>query len=427
MADYEELLKHIKIPEFVKVRYHKEQAAVGDIPSAVQTAFERLRPRKSIGKGMRIAVTAGSRQMSDYSVILRGILDELKKLGAEPFLVPAMGSHGGADPQGQINVLKEYGVTEQSMGVPICSSMETVSLGIAENGMEVRMDRFAYEADGIVLFNRIKSHTGFRGPIESGLMKMIAIGLGKQHGANICHGAGPENMSSNIQSIAHYALKHSKILFGIGVIENGYHQTYKIEGVWADEIFEKEKLLLQEAKELMLSIPFRKADVLILDEIGKNIAGEGMDPNITGRSYFIGNKEPFFESVAVLDITKESEGNGTGIGNADVISKRAFDKFRMEMTYPNCITSRDSKSTKIPVVMPNDKQALQYALQICYGIDKERGPKVVWLKNTLNLESFYISEALIPEAEKIVGMEITGNCAEISFDGNGNITEHFAD
>lgn len=421
MADYEELLNHIEIPRFAKVRYHKEQPRIEDISSAVQAVFDKLGSENRIKKGMRIAVTAGSRQISDYAVILRGILNELKKLGAEPFLVPAMGSHGGATAQGQINVLKEYGVTEESMGVPINSSMETVSLGIAKNGMEVRMDRFAYEADGIVLFNRIKAHTGFRGEIESGLMKMIVIGLGKQYGANICHGAGPENMSANIQCIADFALHHSNILLGIGVVENGYHQTYKIEGAWAENIFAKEKELLQESKKLMLSIPFQKADVLIVDEIGKNIAGEGMDPNITGRSYFIGNKAPYFESIAVMDITKESEGNGTGIGNADVISWRAFEKFRMEMTYPNCITSRDSKTNKIPVVMPNDKQTLQYALQICYGIDREKGPRIVWIKNTLDLEYFYISKALISEANSIEGMEIIEDCLDVSFDESGNV------
>lgn len=424
MADFHELLAHVELPKFVKIKYKMRQPHIEDIPKEMHEAINRADVWNRVKPGMRIAVTAGSRQMGEYQAILKSLIDELKATGADIFLVPAMGSHGGATAEGQRSVLAEYGITEEAMGIPIYSSMETVFLGVADNGMEVRMDRNAYEADGIVVFNRIKAHTGFRGPIESGLMKMITIGLGKQHGANICHSDRPECMSENIRQIASYALKHSAILFAVGVIENTFHLPYKIAVVKAEDIWKEEQKLLLESKALMPAIPFKKADVLFLDEIGKDIAGEGMDPNITGRSFFIGNKEPDFESIAVLDITKASEGNGTGIGNADVISKRAYDKFRMDMTYPNCITSRDSKSTKIPVTMPCDKLAFQYALQICYGIDRQKGPRIVWLKNTLRLDIFYISVALVEEVKKNKDIEILSEPRDILFDRDGNVIEH---
>ncbi|MDO4323455.1 MAG: lactate racemase domain-containing protein [Lachnospiraceae bacterium] len=424
MADFHELLAHITIPEFVKVRYKIEQQSLTNLQEAMQDALDSAHVLTRVQKGMRIAVTAGSRQMGEYPVLLKALIDILRQSGADVFLVPAMGSHGGATAEGQKAVLAEYGITEAAMGVPICSSMETVSLGVAENGMEVRMDRYAYGADGIVVFNRIKAHTGFRGPVESGLMKMITIGLGKQHGANICHSDRPENMSENIHQIAAHALTHAPILFGVGVIENAFHMPYKIAAMGAEDIWQEEQKLLLESKALMPRIPFKQADVLFLDEIGKDIAGEGMDPNITGRSFFIGNREPNFESIAVLDITDASEGNGTGIGNADVISKRAYDKFRMDMTYPNCITSRDAKSTKIPVTMPCDKLAFQYALQICYGIDREKGARIVWLKNTLRLDTFYISTALLDEARENPDLEILGNAVPVIFDENDNVIQH---
>lgn len=424
MTDYAQLLAHVKIPGFVKVRYRIPHNKIEDVPKAVCESLSSSGVLSCIHPGMRLAVTAGSRQMANYTVILKTLIDQIKAKGADVFLVPAMGSHGGATAEGQKAILCEYGITEESMGVPILSTMETVSLGRADNGMEVRMDRNACQADGIIVFNRIKAHTGFRGPVESGLMKMITIGLGKQHGASICHSDIPEKMSDNIQAIATYAIAHTNILFAVGVVEDAYHDTAMIKAMAANDIFKTEQEMLNMSKSMMPSIPFRKADVLLVDEIGKDITGEGMDPNITGRSFFIGNKEPFFESIAVLDITDASEGNGTGIGNADVITRRAFDKFRMDMVYPNCITSRDAKSTKLPVTMPSDKLTFQFALNICYGVDWNKGPRIVWIKNTLRLDTFYISQALVHEAQENPDIEIAGALLDVSFDQNGNVADH---
>lgn len=421
MANFDALLSHISLPNFIKVAYHIPDEHILDIPAEMHRALMEAEVLNQIKPGMRICITAGSRQLGQYQQLLRALIEEVQACQAEVFLVPAMGSHGGATPEGQKAVLAEYGITEQTMGVPILATMETVSLGIAANNMEVRMDRYAMEADGIIVFHRIKAHTGFRGPVESGLMKMITIGLGKQHGANICHGDRPEHMSENIRQIATHAIANAPILFGVGVIENAHHQPCKIAAMEAKDIWDKEPKLLEESKRLMPQIPFAKADMLLLSEIGKDIAGEGMDPNITGRSFFIGNKEPFFESIAVLDITDASEGNGTGIGNADVICQRAFQKFRMDITYPNCITSRDAKSTKLPVTMPNDRLACQYALQICYDIDWEKGPKIVWLKNTLNLHVFYVSEALREEVLANPHLEVLSEPMALPFDGAGNL------
>lgn len=424
MSDLQGLLAHIQLPKFAKISYEMPDRRITDISGTMYRELEEEGVLKLVRPGMNIAITAGSRQMADYPILLKTLVDAVKSRGANVFLVPAMGSHGGATAQGQKDVLREYGITEESMGVPIRATMETVKIGTADNGMDVHMDRYAWEADGIVVFNRIKAHTGFRGSIESGLMKMITIGLGKQHGASICHGDRPEHMSENIRQIASCAIRQSHILFAVGVLENVYHRVSRIAAMEAADIEERECKLLLEAKAGMPRIPFQKADILILDEIGKDISGEGMDPNITGRSFFIGNHEPFFESIAVLDITEASEGNGTGIGNADVITKRAFDKFRMDMVYPNCITSRDSKSTKIPVTMPCDKLALQFAQQICYGIDSEKGPRIVWLQNTLRLDSFYISEALLEEARENPMIKILETPEYAVFDDEGNVIMH---
>lgn len=423
MTLYDELLKHIDLPRFVKVRYEIPDEHVEDIPAEMHAALLKIRAENRIHPGMRIAVTAGSREIGNYTVLLKSLLDELKAMGAQPFLVPAMGSHGGATAEGQREILTSYGITEESMGVPIRATMETEYLGVADNGMEVRMDRYAAEADGIVVMHRIKAHTGFHGDVESGLMKMITIGLGKQHGANICHAAGPFNMSKNIQSIARHAISKKNIVFAVGIVENSLHKTHTIRAMLPDQIFETEKELLILSKKLMPHIPFKKADALFLSEIGKDIAGEGMDPNITGRSYILGRSEPFFESISVLDITDVSHGNGTGFGNADSSTMRAYRKFRMDATYPNCITSRDSTTTKIPVIMPSDLLAFKYALQVCFEIDWKKGPKIVWLKNTLCLNEFYVSEQLLPEVNRNPQLEVIGEPMYVAFDADGNVAE----
>jgi len=282
------------------------------------------------------------------------------------------------------------------------------------------MDRYAAEADKILLMARIKPHTDFRGSVESGLMKMIAIGMGKQQGASLCHSRGFLKMSESIQEIAEIALKKLPFLCGIGIVENAVHRTFKIEVIPPDKIKIREPELLQEARGLVPKLPFHKADILVVDEIGKNICGPGMDPNVIGRSGIIGRWEPDFDAVMIRDITDESHHNGYGLGNADVTTQRAFEKFSFEETYPNSLTCGDPAGVKIPVVMPNDRLALKYALCICAATLPPH-PRIVWIKNTLSVEQFYISEGMLEDAKKTPDLQVEPNLLTPAWDKTGNL------
>lgn len=422
MDRLDELLEHIKIPRFVKVGCTFDKKCIEQPAQAMAQELQCSGLLSRIKPGTRICITAGSREVANAAALLGAVVEQVKAAGGEPFLIPAMGSHGGATAEGQLEVLRGYGITEQTVGAPIYSSMDTVEIGVSVDGLPVHMDYFAAQADGIIVVHRIKPHTDFRGKIESGLMKMITIGMGKQHGANICHCAGPARMSHNVVGIARVVLEKKPVLFGIAILENAYHQTCHIEAVAAEDIERREGELLCEAKRLMPRIPFEKADTLIVDEIGKDVTGAGMDPNVTGRSCVLGRWEPNFETIMVRDITEKSHGNGTGLGNADVTTRRAYQKFDMAATYPNCITARDSIGSKIPVVMENDRLALQFALQICFDLDWEAGARIVWIRNTLSLGEYYISEALMEQAAHTEGMTLLSLPMELHFDDEGNFS-----
>lgn len=412
---FEELLSSVEIPKFAKVTYHIEQPVLGDIKAEVRTTLEKCGDFLKIKEGDVVALTAGSREISHFVEILETVVDEVKRRGGIPIIIPAMGSHGGATAEGQAELLEHYGITEETVGAPIVSSMETVCLGKTEDGYDVFLDKNAMKADYIIPIGRIKPHTDFRGKVESGITKMMVIGLGKQYGASICHKLGFPNMGTNLIKFAKVILAKAPILLGIGIVENAAHEVALIEAIEAQHILDREEELLIYAKSLMMKIPFDQIDVLVVSRMGKEISGAGMDPNITGRSCVLGRDVPHAEKIAVFDLTDRSEGNAAGMGNADAITEKMYRKIDTLPIYINGITCRDTEGTKLPVVMPNDELALKFCLYTCIKRDATKNGRIVWIEDTENIKEFLISESLESEAKKIDGLNISGQFEQVIF------------
>ena len=335
-----------------------------------------------------------------------------------------MGSHGGATPEGQVEVLHSLGISEETVGAPIYSSMDVVQIGESVGGIPVYFDKYAAtKADATVVVGRVKPHTSFRGSFESGLAKMVAIGLGKQKGAEICHAAGPAHMSQRIEDFARTAIEKSNVIFGVGILENAYDETSKIVALPKEEILAREPELLREAKANLPQILFEDYDVLIVDEIGKNISGLGMDTNIINRFPTLAVKcEPTMQRIVVLDVTKETHGNVHGLGLADVCTRRVFEKIDFNKTYPNPLTSRVPEASKIPMVMPSDRLAIQAAMQTCCDVDYNK-IKMVRIINTLKLDEILISEHLLAQARLDSRIEILGDPRPMRFAESGDLLE----
>lgn len=422
MSVFDEMLRDIRIPGFVKVFQNLPDERIPDIHAAIFDALDARGTRGRIRAGFRVCIPVGSREISQFPVIVKAVSDYIISCGAQPFIIPAMGSHGGATAEGQEEILRSYGITQDSTGAQVLSSMDTVEIGRTASRLPVCIDRYADEADFIVPIGRIKPHTDFRGRVESGLCKMLTIGMGKQHGAYICHKFGFENMARNVWDISSVIVQKKRNIMALGILENAFHNPYRIVAVPGDRIHEEEPALLTKAKELIGRIPFKKADVLIVDEFGKNISGAGMDPNVTGRSPSLPLAEPYFNTIAVRDLTEKTHGNCAGIGSADVITRRVFDVFDFEATYQNAITSAEATATRIPNIMPNDDLAIRFAIRTAAPYDEETGIRIVWIKNTLEIHEFYISEALVPAAMTIPALSVPDrNPRIIAFDAQGSI------
>ncbi len=424
MSIFDTLLRDVEIPAFASVRYEIKRGAItrADVPGAVAETVARRRVMDRVRPGDVVAIAAGSRGINNHDEIVRSVARELLARGAKPFIFPAMGSHGGATAEGQRDLLAGYGITGEAMGVPIVSSMETVQVGVTPHGLPVRIDAHAAAADWIVPVGRVKPHTDFRGRHESGLVKMLSIGCGKQYGANICHMQGFPHMARNIWEIAEAVLSTGKVLFGLAIIEDASHGTWSLTAVPGEAFDEEDAALLEEAKGLIPRIPFEKIDLLVLSEIGKDISGASMDPNITGRSAVMGSSRPFAERIVALDLTDASHHNATGVGNADITTRRLFEKMRFEDTYPNGITSHEVASMKIPPVLPDDRSALRMAIHTIVEGEPALGVRAVWLKNTLSMGGFLISENLIGQAENIPGLSVRQRGIQIAFDDQGNVS-----
>ena len=368
----------------------------------------------AIAKGAKIAIAVGSRGITNLRQVVRSTVRWVKEVGGEPFLVPAMGSHGGASAEGQRQVLESYGMTEDSVGAPIRSSMEVVELprGGLENA--VYMDKLAYEADGTIVINRIKVHTAFHGAIESGLMKMCVIGLGKHRGALEIHRFGAKGLRELIPPTARQVLQHGKILLGLGIVENAYEHTKLIKAVRPENIETEERALLCIARNHMPSLPVQDLDLLIVDEFGKHISGTGMDVNIIGRLKISSEPEPAsprIGSILLLDLADKSHGNANGMGLADVISRKFFENIDFRATYENVLTTGFLERGKMPVVAETEAQALEFALKPL-GIDRPEQARVLRIHNTLSLDTLWASPALLPELEKNSSIEVSDEIQE---------------
>jgi len=421
MSVIDELLSSITIPPLAKARQTFSRPILPDVAAAVRQEMQKPGLLDKVRPGDRVAIAVGSRGIANLSLIIATIVECLKSAGAEPFIVPAMGSHGGASAAGQTAVLADYGVTPAVVGAPVVSSLEVTNLGSAAE--PVYFDKLALAAEHTVAVGRIKLHPAFRGAYESGLVKMIAIGLGKQKGAELCHGFGIENMAFHIERIARIALQRANILCGVALVENAYDETCQVLALPAAEILATEPGLLLAAKQNMPQIYFPQVDVLIIDEMGKNISGTGMDPNIIERytTPSIANTNKF-QLIVVRDLTAESHGNFNGAGLADICTRRVFEKMNFAATYPNQLTSRVVASARIPMVMENDRQAILAAIKTCCGIDPAN-LRMVRIKNTTELAEIMISPALLPEAVNHPHVEIFDSPQELAFDATGNLID----
>ncbi len=426
METITDLIKNQPIPKMVRIRqnFDRTHIPVEDIPETVRKELDREDLGGKIQPGMKIAITCGSRGMTNNAVMARAMVDFVKSRGAEPYIVAAMGSHGGATAEGQTQILKDYGITEEAMGCPVKSSMETVQVGLSGiRKQPVFVDKNASEADGILLFNRIKPHTSFRGPYESGLMKMMAIGLGKQKGAESIHHQSPAIMHELVEEYGRTILENCPVLGGIAVIENAYDDTYMIKGLTPQEIIDKEPGLKEISYKTIARLLFEKCDVLVVDKIGKNISGDGMDPNISGRfvlpQYCSGGIQA--EKVVILDITDETHGNAQGIGLAEVTTRRLVNRMKLEMTYPTGVTNTFLHLMKIPMIMDNDREALQLALMCCPDAEDHDNMKLIRIPNTAHIGEIEISEGLLPLAKANPDIEILTEPYDLPFDAQGNL------
>lgn len=415
--EIEELLGGVEPPRVALVEQRVDSPpALADVRAAVREALRSVEvPAGSV------AVGVGSRGVGGIGPVVAALVEALKEAGAEPFVVPAMGSHGASTAEGQAQVLAHLGVSEESVGCPVRATMEAVEIGKTESGVEVFMDRNAYEADSVVVVNRIKPHTAFRGTVESGPTKMLAIGLGKQKGAHSIHAAGWGKIHETIPQAARVAVETGRVAFGLAVLENSDETPYKVAAIPAANLEEAEAPLLEEAKRNLLRLPFDELDVLVVDEIGKNISGDGADPNVTGRyptPYATGG--PRVERMVYLGLTEETGGNANGLGMADVVTERLAAAMDRPSTYLNALTSTTPAPVKTPMVMPDDRTAIAAALTMCAGISPQEA-RLVRIKNTLKLRRLWVSEALLEDVEKYEKLQLVESPRPMRFDKDGSL------
>lgn len=393
-----DLICDTPLPRMAKVRQSFDRTCIPAerVRETVLAELGRDAIASQVKPGMTVAVTCGSRGIHHVAVMAKAIVDFLKEKGAKPFITAAM-------------------------GCPVKSSMEVVEIARTPAGLPVMMDKNAAEADGVLLFNRIKPHTSFRGVYESGLMKMMAIGLGKQAGAEAIHGQSPAVMKDLVPLYGKAMLEHKNILGGIAVVENAYDEPYIIRGLTAEEIITEEPKLKEVSYRTIARLLFDRCDVLVVDRIGKNISGDGMDPNVTGRfctEYASGGIEA--ERVVALGLTRETHGNAQGCGLADVTTRRLFDEMKMEMTYPTAVTNTFLNLMKIPMVMDNDREAIQLAVKSCHGIGPE-GPRIIRIPNTAEIEEIEVSEAMLAEVSQNPALTQVSDLYELPFNDMGNL------
>ncbi|GIW97705.1 MAG: hypothetical protein KatS3mg111_1038 [Pirellulaceae bacterium] len=417
------------LPRFFRLRQRFPRPVVDDIRGAVFGELQRTCGHLEL-TGKRIALTAGSRGIANVATILRACVDWLKGQQAIPFVVPAMGSHGGATAEGQVRVLAALGIDESSLDCPLLASMDVVKIGDAAEGFPIYMDAHAAQADGVLVVNRIKPHTRFAGDIESGLMKMMLIGLGKQRGAEVYHRAIVNySFDRIVRSVSQAVMAHCHVIGGLAILENAYEETAALRGVKPAEIETVEPELLRQVKQWMPSIPFDHLDLLIVDSIGKNISGTGMDTNVIGRKRndhaAIGGDRPDIHHIYVRSLTPQTHGNASGIGLAEMCHRRVLEQMDVAATRMNCITANHITGAMLPVDFPNDRTAVHTACQMA-GYLPPSQVSIAWIQDTLHLDEIECSEVLLPAAQALSHVEIVTAPRELAFDEEGDLIPSFA-
>ncbi len=413
-----------EFPRMVKLKQTLYHAPLGDegVIEAVQREFVKLNLGEKIGPGKTVALGAGSRGVASIHLIIKTLVEEVKKLGGSPFVFPAMGSHGGGTGEGQREVLATLGITEEYINCPIKSSMETIELGKSLSGLQVYLDKNASQADAIIVTNRVKAHTNFRGEVESGLMKMLAIGTGKHNQAIAIHAHGVNGLRDYIPEVGRAIIERAPVIAGFAVLEDAYHNASRITGILPQDFYRVEAGLLKEANAISPKLPSMDLDLLIVERMGKNISGAGMDTNVTGRVHLPDNHawpEPRVRSLIVLDLTEETHGNAVGVGAADLITRRLFEKIDYKSTYINSITGGGPAHGAIPITLDSDREAIRVALDYLVGPKKPHEVRAVRIKDTLTLDEMQVSEVLMRELKGRDGFSFEGEPTELEFDTNG--------
>jgi hypothetical protein len=413
----------MKTIRLIKIKQKFDNKKLDNIPEIIASEFHRIKLDQKIKPGMKIGITVGSRGIDNLRVIIKSIIYEIKKRKGKPFIITAMGSHGGATVEGQIKVLADYGITEESMGVPIQATMDTVELGYLENSLPIHFDKIAYNSDGVIVVNRVKVHTAFKSEIESGLHKMLSVGLGNHKGAQLVHSLGVEGIRDYMVEFAKIILKKAPILAGFAILENAYDQTYKIVAANPEDFEKVDKELLKECKQILPKLSVKNIDILIIQEMGKNISGTGMDTNVIGgiKDFKKGEYEPpQIKKILVLDLTPETHGNALGIGMAHMITRRLYKKIDLKATNMNTITTTFLDRSRIPMVFDTDKEAIEVGLKTIWNLPGTK-PRIVIIKNTLKLDEMYVTEPIWEEIKVKKTITPSGDWEELNFDNSDNL------
>jgi hypothetical protein len=391
----------MNLPKLARVRQQIPQPRVEDVPGTVRRLILESNLRDRVPAGGTVAVGVGSRGITGIARIARAAVDALKEMGYRPFIVAAMGSHGGATREGQAQLLADYGVTAEAMGVPIKSDMDTVVLGTNPIGLPIYFDRNAHEADGIVLLNRVKPHTDFHSTYESGVVKMLTIGLGKREGASQVHKLGIRGLQEVLPAVGRFLVKNTKFALGLAILENSRDETAELVPLEPEDLFDREPALLDKARMLMGRLPFDQIDLLVVGELGKNYSGSGMDPNVIGRLMMETQDDfeiPRITRLVVLDVSDESHGNIVGVGFADLTTERQVSRLHAQSFRTNVQTSCSHERARIPITLPTDREVIEKAIDTCWRIDPAEA-RIVVIPNTLEVEELWVSEPFEAEIE----------------------------
>lgn len=409
-------------PEIAKISQRIDTTRVTDFNQVIADEMRRLNLRDRIKPGARVALSAGSRGITDNVAVAKAVIHELKQIGAQPVIIPSMGSHGGATAEGQAEMLEGLGISEKTLGVPVVSSMDVVKLGKTEEGIPVVFSKDALECDNIIVINRIKPHTEFSGKIESGLTKMLVIGMGKHEGAILAHNwAVRFGYERTLISSADLLIKKAPVAMGIGIVENGLGQAARIEAVSPENFVEEEVKLLDFARQTCPHLPFDKLDVLIVDEGGKEISGTCMDTKVIGRIMNIYEPpltHPYITRIILRDITDTSHGNGLGVGLADFVTKRLVEKLNRSITDLNCVTAVAPEKARLPIVTETDRDAVNQAIATAGPVTPD-DIRLCWIRNTMKLDTMYVSKALLEEVSDTDGLAKISDLTPMNFSESG--------